>query len=60
VLLKRGNQVRLSVNGRLCLAFDDDGKTYGPGHTHGGRLGLRQMAHSEECRYSEVSVWALD
>jgi hypothetical protein len=59
VLLKRGKQVRLSINGRLCLAFDDDSHTYGPVHTHSGKLGLRQMAHSEECHYGEMTVWAL-
>lgn len=45
-LLKRGPQIRFFIDGKLCVKFDDDGKTYGP-VWGAGKIGLRQMAPSK-------------
>lgn len=44
-LLKIGGKIRVEVNGLLSLAFDDDGRAYGP-VLGGGFLGWRIMRHS--------------
>jgi len=58
-ILKDGPRIRLETNGRLALVFDDDGKTYGPVWKD-GLIGLRQMAHTEDCSYSSFKVWKLE
>lgn len=58
-IYKRGGKVRLTVDGVLSLAYDDDGKTWGPIHNHTGWIGLRQMAHTQKCRYGYVKVYPL-
>lgn len=58
-LYKRGNQIRLAVDGVISVAFDDNGKTYGPVWTHPGWIGLRQMAHTLRCEYDDLSVYPL-
>ena len=56
-LLKVGPKIRLETNGRLSLAFDDDGKTYGPVWDRPGWIGLRQMGHSRHVAYTDFKVW---
>jgi hypothetical protein len=58
-LLKVGNRIRLETRGQLALAFDDDGKTYGPVHGP-GRIGLRQMAHTHKASYTGFNVWKVE
>ena len=55
-LLKVGNEIRLETRGRVSLAFDDDGKTYGP-VWGAGRLALRQMGHTHKASYTHFKVW---
>ncbi len=57
---KRGGKIRLIVDDVVALAFDDDGKTYGPVHEHSGWIGLRQMAHTHSCEYAYVRVYPLE
>ena len=59
-IYKRGGRIRLTVDDVLALAYDDDGKTYGPVHTHSGWIGLRQMAHTQHCRYGHVRIYPLE
>ena len=56
-LYKRGGTIRLTVDDIVAVAFDDDGKTYGPVWTHSGWIGLRQMAHTVRCEYDHLKVF---
>lgn len=56
---KRGGKIRLTVDGVIAVAFDDDGKSFGPVWTHRGWIGLRQMGHTLSGEYEHVSVWPL-
>ncbi|MCX7049459.1 MAG: DUF1961 family protein [Candidatus Sumerlaeota bacterium] len=56
-LYKRGGVIRLMVDDIVSVAFDDDGKTYGPVWTHSGWIGLRQMAHTVRCEYGYLKVF---
>lgn len=58
-LYKRGGAIRMTVDGRLALAYDDDGRTYGPVHSHSGWIGLRQMAHTHRCEYDHLVIYPL-
>ena len=58
-IYKRGAQIRVMVDGKVAVAFDDDGQTYGPVHTHSGWIGLRQMGHTLRCEYEYVNVYPL-
>ena len=56
-LYKRGGTIRLMVDDIVSVAFDDDGKTYGPVWNHSGWIGLRQMAHTIRCEYDNLKVF---
>jgi len=56
---KRGGTIRLTVDDVIALAWDDDGKAYGPVYTHSGWFGLRQMGHTLRCEYGHVKVYPL-
>ena len=56
---KRGGTIRITVDDDLSVAFDDDGKTFGPVHTHSGWIGLRQMGHTVCCEYGELRLFPL-
>jgi hypothetical protein len=56
---KRGGTVRVTVDGIVALAYEDDGRTHGPVWTHSGWIGLRQMSHTESAEYDHLSVWPL-
>ena len=58
-IYKRGGEIRIMVDGVVALGFDDDGKAYGPVHTHSGWIGLRQMGHTLRCEYEYVKVYPL-
>lgn len=58
-LYKRGGQIRLTVDDIVSVAYDDDGKTYGPVWTHSGWIGLRQMGHTVRCEYDSLAVFPL-
>jgi len=55
-LLKLGGAIRLEVDGRLALSFDDDGETYGS-VLGDGFIGLRQMGHSDEIHYGSFRLY---
>jgi len=59
-LLKQGGRVRLAVDGKVSVKFDDDGETYGPVHNHPGRLALRQMMQAWYTEYEYFRAWALE
>jgi len=56
--LKVGNKIRVEANHRLSVAFDDDGKTYGPAWGD-GYIGLRQMNHLLSAQYQNLKVYAV-
>jgi len=56
---KRGGMIRLTVDGRLALSYDDDGMTLGPVHTHSGWVGFRQMVHTQRCEYDHLAAYPL-
>ncbi|MCX8037379.1 MAG: YesU family protein [Candidatus Sumerlaeia bacterium] len=58
-IYKRGGMIRLMVDDIVSVAYDDDGKTFGPVHTHSGWIGLRQMAHTVKCEYGHLNIWPL-
>ena len=58
-LYKRSGAIRLMVEDVIAVAFDDDGKTYGPVWTHSGWIGLRQMAHTIRCEYDDLKIFPL-
>ena len=58
-LLKQGGKVRLAVDGKVSLKFDDDGETYGPIHEHAGWFGLRQMFQAWYTEYDDLRIWGL-
>ena len=55
-VLKVGGQIQIEVNGKLALTHHDKGQTHGP--TLGaGAIGLRQMSHTVQARYTHFQVW---
>ncbi|HJN15657.1 MAG TPA: DUF1961 family protein, partial [Armatimonadota bacterium] len=58
-LLKRGGKIRLAVDGKVSLKYDDDGGTYGPIHEHSGWFALRQMYQAWYTEYDDLRVWEL-
>jgi hypothetical protein len=58
-IYQRGGRIRLMVDGGVSVAWDDDGKAYGPVWNHSGWIGLRQMAHTVRCEYGYVKVFRL-
>ena len=56
---KRGGAIRVTVDEALSVAFNDDGKTYGPVHTHSGWIGLRQMGYTLRCEYDGLRIFPL-
>ena len=59
-IYKRGGVIRITVDGIVALAYDDDGKTHGPVWRHSGWIGLRQMSHAVRCEYDHLVVWPLE
>jgi hypothetical protein len=55
---KRGERIRLMVDDVVALAWDDDGKAFGP-VLQSGWAGLRQMGHTGRCEYGHFTVYAL-
>ena len=58
-ILKDGGRLRLEVRGKIALAWDDDGKTYGP-LRRDGYIGLRQMSHTGKGGYTSFKVWRVE
>ncbi len=58
-IYKRGGKIRVMVDDVVEVAYDDDGKTFGPVLNNSGWIGLRQMAHTEKCEYGYVKVFPL-
>ncbi|UCF16846.1 MAG: DUF1961 family protein, partial [Phycisphaerales bacterium] len=58
-IYKRAEKIRVAVDGLVAVAFDDDGKTFGPVHNHSGWIGLRQMGHTLRCEYGHVKIYGL-
>ncbi|HEX5218061.1 MAG TPA: DUF1961 family protein [Verrucomicrobiae bacterium] len=59
-IYKRRGAIRVTVDGIIALAYDDDGKTHGPIWNHSGWIGMRQMSHAQRCEYNHLAVWALE
>jgi len=57
-VLKLGHQISVEVNGKIAVRWEDDGKTFGPVLKE-GHVALRQMAHTGECSYTHLKVWAV-
>ncbi len=57
-LLKCGNHIEFSINDLTVLVWDDDGDTYGPVYTDGGKIGFRQMAPLI-AEYANLTVHAI-
>lgn len=55
VVVRRGGRIECAVDNKRFLAFDDDGKTYGPAHG-AGYFGLRQMGHSKMVAYDNLVI----
>lgn len=53
-ILKLGPKLTVEVNGKIAVQWEDDAK-FGPA-LGGGRVGLRQMGHADECRYTYFKV----
>lgn len=58
-LYKQGGTIRLMVDDVIAASYDDDGKTFGPIHTHSGWIGLRQMGRTMRCEYDRLAVYPL-
>jgi len=58
-LLKVGGKIRLETRGKMSLAFDDDGRTYGP-VLNDGWIGLRQMGHATHVEYTHFKIWKVE
>ena len=56
-IYKRSGTIRLIIDDIVSVAFDDDGKTYGPVWNHSGWIGLRQMGHTVRCEYDDLKVF---
>ena len=57
-LTRFGGMLELSVNGKRCLTWFDDGKSYGPVHG-GGKIGLRQQNDLRWGDYTNLRVYDL-
>ncbi len=57
-VLKIGPKLSVEADGKIEVQWLDDGKTFGP-VLNDGRVGLRQMAHTNECRYTQFKVSAV-
>jgi hypothetical protein len=55
---KRGGKIRLMVDDVVALAWDDDGKSYGP-VLGAGWIALRQMGHTLRCEYDHLKIFPL-
>ena len=58
-IYKRGGKIRITVDGALSVAYDDDGTTFGPVLMQSGWIGLRQMGHTLRCEYGYLKVFSL-
>jgi len=58
-IYKRGGAIRCMVDDIVSVAYEDDGKTFGPVWTHSGWVGLRQMGHTGRCEYGYLKVLPL-
>jgi hypothetical protein len=58
-IYKRDHMIRVLVDGKVAVAYDDDGITYGPVITHSGWIALRQMGFTQRCEYRELAVYPL-
>lgn len=53
-ILKLGSNITVEVDGKIAVQWQDDAE-FGP-VLGAGRVGLRQMGHVDECRYSYFKV----
>jgi hypothetical protein len=58
ILVKKDNQISMTVDGREIINWVDDGQEYGP-VLGGGKIGLRQMKWTH-FRYRNFKVFAID
>ena len=55
-VLKIGGKIQVEANGKISVAWQDDGKAFGP-VLKDGLIGLRQMSHTKQCSYTHFKVW---
>lgn len=58
-IYKRGAMIRVMVNDRVIVAWDDDGKSFGPAILHPGWIGLRQMGYTLRTEYDRLTIYPL-
>jgi len=58
-IYKRGPMLRVLIEDKVLVAWDDDGKTFGPVHQHSGWIGLRQMGYTLRTEYERLAVYPL-
>lgn len=58
-IYKRADKIRIMVNDRVIVAWDDDGKTFGPAILQSGWIGLRQMGYTLRTDYDRLAIYPL-
>jgi hypothetical protein len=58
-IYKRADKIRVMVNDRIVVAWDDDGRSFGPAILHSGWIGLRQMGYTQRTDYDRVALFPL-
>lgn len=56
---KRGARIRVMVDDRVIVAWDDDGKSFGPPLLHSGWIALRQMGYTLRTEYERLAIYPL-
>jgi hypothetical protein len=58
-IYKRAGMIRVMVNDQVIVAWDDDGKSFGPVIARPGWIGLRQMGYTLRTDYERIVVYPL-
>lgn len=58
-IYKRGGKIRIMVNDQVTVAWDDDGRTFGPPILQSGWIGLRQMGYTLRTDYDRIAIYPL-
>jgi len=59
-VLKHENRIRMEVNGKISIAFDDDEQRYGLPVWGEGKIGLRQMDQMGYAEYESFRVYRIE
>jgi hypothetical protein len=58
-IYKRGGKIRVALNDRVIVAWDDDGGSFGPVISQPGWIGLRQMGYTLRTEYDRLAIYPL-